>query len=147
VLAANDTVLSDLAGAVSRAVAAAPAAVDRPSVGWILERTTLQMLMQIQSGGKMPPELAAILAERAGQAGRNTGTLQEVLSNATSRQDMENRLAAENYIFLEDSSPAARVRAFDWLAAGHLAPPGYKPLAPAKERRAALEKAEQTAPR
>jgi len=146
-LAVDDAILSDLAGAVTRAIAAAPGAVDRASIGWVLERTTLQILMQIQSGPKPQVELTAILAERAGQAGRNAGTLQEVLSNATSRQDMENRLAAENYIFLEDSSPAARVRAFDWLVARHLAPPGYDPLALPKPRRDALERAEQAAPR
>jgi hypothetical protein len=143
-LAANDAVLSQLAAAAAKAIADAPAVVDRPSIGWILERATLRMMMEFQSGGKLPPELAAILARRAGQAGRNSGTLEEVLSNAFSLQDLQNRLAAENYIFLEDSSPAARVRAFDWLAARHLAPPGYDPLAPSKQRRDALEQAEQT---
>jgi hypothetical protein len=144
-LSATDTILSQLSAEVRKAIATAPSNIDRASVGWICERATLGMLMQFQSGGKLPPELAAILAHRAGQAGRNSGTLEEVLSNAASRQDMENRLAAENYIFLEDSSPAARVRAFDWLTMRHLAPPGYDPLASSKERRAALEQAEQSA--
>ena len=98
----------------------------------------------IESGGKLPPELASILAVQTGQAGRTAGSLDEVLGNATSQQDMQNRLAAENYIFLEDSSPSARVRAFDWLVAQHLAPAGYDPLAPARQRRKALDQAEQS---
>jgi hypothetical protein len=145
VLAADDTVLSQLASAAATAIVASSAPRDRAGVGWILERTTLRMLMQMQTDGKLPPELAAILSARAGQAGRNSGTLEEVLSNATGMQDMQNRLAAENYIFLEDSSPAARVRAFDWLTTRQLAPPGYDPLGSSKDRRAALEQAEQAA--
>jgi hypothetical protein len=145
VLAADDSIVSRLADSVRNAIAAAPDARDRKSVGWILERSTYELLLQIQSGGKLPPELASILALRTGQAGRNAGTLEEVLDNTVSQQDMVNRLAAENYIFLEDSSPSARVRAFDWLAAQNLAPANFDPLASAKERRQALDQAEQTA--
>jgi hypothetical protein len=90
----------------------------------------------------MPDELASILTVRTGQAGRSSGTLEEALSNASSQQDMSNRLAAENYIFLEDSSPAARVRAYDWLTMNHLAPAGYDPLGLPQDRRAALDKVE-----
>jgi hypothetical protein len=141
VLAADEAIASHVAGAAAAAITAAPTARDRAAIGWILERTTLRMLMQMQSDGKLPPELAAILAARAGQAGRSNGTLEEVLGNATGLQDLQNRLAAENYIFLEDSSPAARVRAYDWLTTRRLAPPGYDPLGPSKDRRAALEQA------
>ena len=52
----------------------------------------------------------------------------------------------ENLIALEDSAPAARVRAYDYLAARGKALPGYDPLAPAKARRAALEKAREVPP-
>jgi hypothetical protein len=48
---------------------------------------------------------------------------------------------AENLVALEDSSPAARVRAFDWLAARAKAPRDFDPLGPAGQRRAALDKA------
>ena len=44
-------------------------------------------------------------------------------------------------MYLEDSSPSARVRAYDWLAARGRAPQGYEPLGPARERRRALDAA------
>jgi hypothetical protein len=144
VLSADEAVVSRLAHAAGKTIAAAPGERTHKSIGWILERTTYQMLIEIQSGGKLPAELESILAIRTGQAGRSSGTLQEVLANATGQQDMLNRLAAENYIFLEDSSPAARVRAYDWLTTLKLAPPGFDPLATPRQRRAALEQAEQT---
>ena len=143
VLSADETIISPLAQAVAKAIAAAPGERTHQSIGWLLERTTYQMILQIQSGGKLPPDLEAILAVRTGQAGRSSGTLQEVLAHANGQQDMLNRLAAENYIFLEDSSPAARVRAFDWLTMQKLAPPNFDPLASPRQRRAALEQAEQ----
>ena len=42
---------------------------------------------------------------------------------------------------LEDSSPAARVRAYDWLKAHARQPTGYDPLGEAHQRSAAIEKA------
>ena len=65
----------------------------------------------------------------------------EVLKGAGSAADLRTRLLAENFIQLEDSSPAARVRACDWLAARGIAPAGYDPLGPPKARREALERA------
>jgi hypothetical protein len=46
---------------------------------------------------------------------------------------------------LEDSSPASRVRAFDWLTARGRAPAGYDPLGTPRQRRAALEHGLSTA--
>jgi hypothetical protein len=57
------------------------------------------------------------------------------------RAEFENRIMAENIIFLEDNSPASRVRAYDWLKARGKAPAGFDPLGPARERRIALDKA------
>ncbi len=143
-LSADATVVSELADAVRKAISPDPAK-DRKSVGWVLDRTTLQMLAQLQAGNKIPPELAAILAIHAGEAGRSSDTLREVMAGASSEQDLQNRLATENYIFLQDSSPAARVRALDWLRTRGLAPAGFDPLGAARDRRAALEKAQQAA--
>jgi hypothetical protein len=144
-LAADETVLSKLADGVSKAMIASPAARDRASIGWVLERTTLGLLLQMQSSGKMPAEMSAILAMQAGEAGRHSSTLEEVMTGVTGRQDLENRLAAENYIFLEDTSPASRVRAYDWLRSRGLAPAGFDPLGTSKARRTALDKAQQSA--
>ena len=58
------------------------------------------------------------------------------------QRDEHLRLVEENFIYLEDISPASRSRAFDWLAARDLAPSGYDPLAPIETRREALERAD-----
>jgi hypothetical protein len=93
----------------------------------------------------LPPELRAILTVYAGEPSRHSGSLDDIANQSTSRQDLENRLTAENLVFLTDSSPASRVRAFDWLSARGLAPAGYDPLGSAKQRREALDKALSTA--
>jgi len=55
-------------------------------------------------------------------------------------------LLLENFIYLEDISPAARTRAFEWLAARDQAPQGYDPLASLKERRNVLNRILQEQP-
>jgi hypothetical protein len=87
----------------------------------------------------MPAELSAVLTNYAGEPGRHASSIKEILHGVSSRQDLENRLLAENLIFLEDSSPAARVRAFGWLTARHQAPMGFDPLGSPRDRRNALE--------
>lgn len=122
------------------------------SVGWILDKTTLQFLdRQLNAAeGAGPPmarDLAAILLTFAGEPGRHPSSMDPILRGVASPQDLHNRLLVENMVFLEDSSPASRVRAFAWLqSAGH-APAGFDPLAPSKQRRLALEQSQAaTAP-
>jgi hypothetical protein len=109
--------------------------------GWALEYLTLQMLTEMQPNRTFPPELAAVLSRHFGEAGRHASSLEEILKGAGSQQDLQSGTIAENLIYLEDSSPASRVRAYDWLRAGNRAPEGYEPLGPAKQRRDALERA------
>lgn len=116
-------------------------------VGWTLDRMTLELLSTLLSAStnsvmgnaKMPAELSAVLTNYAGEPGRHASSIKEILHGVSSRQDLENRLLAENLIFLEDSSPAARVRAFGWLTARHQAPMGFDPLGSPRDRRNALE--------
>ena len=79
---------------------------------------------------------------RTGEVGRSSATLADVLAGATSLASWKARLSAENRIFLEDASPAVRVRAFDWLNVRGAAPEGFDPLASLAARRAALAAAE-----
>jgi hypothetical protein len=143
-LVADDATLAKLGDQVRSSIGAAtpqPAA----AVGWSLDSTTFNLLTDMlnaanASGGPpMPDELAAALAAHAGEAGRHPSSMQQVLRQASSRADVDNRLLAENLIFLEDSSPASRVRAYDWLTARGHAPAGYDPLGPPRQRRQALE--------
>lgn len=60
--------------------------------------------------------------------------------------DLRQRLLLENSIYLEDISPAARARAFDWLAVQGQAPQGYDPLASLAERRRVLNQILQEQP-
>lgn len=142
-LVADDQTLGQLAQHVRRG-AAATAATTQPtteSLGWALDASAIALMSQLQSDNKLPPELLAVFIRHTGQAAQNGGLVQEIVAGATGRKDFEQRVQAENFVSLEDSAPGARVRAFDWLSARGQAPSGYDPLASAKERRAALNKA------
>jgi hypothetical protein len=116
-------------------------------VGWTMDRTTLELfsvLLNASASGvtgnmKMPDELSAVLIAYTGEPGRHASSIEEILHGVSSRQDLENRLLAENLIFLEDSSPAARVRALGWLSARGQAPVHFDPLGSPGDRRNALE--------
>jgi hypothetical protein len=140
-LAADDSTLDRLSADIRRAVAK-PAAGPDPSgaeLGWTLDRLTFKMIAGMMNDSKLPLELSAIIANAAGQPGRDAGSIEEVSHSLATRAQFNTRLQAENLIALEDSSMTARVRAFDWLAARGEAPPGYDPLGSRKDRRAALE--------
>ena len=141
-LAADQASLDRLSAAVRRAAAApsGQSAPDADALGWMLDRATFQMLGAELADSSLPPELMAVLVACAGQAGRDPGSIEEVSKSLATRSDFDNRLLAENFIYLEDSSLSARVRAFDWLAARGQAPPGYEPDGPPKDRRDALER-------
>jgi hypothetical protein len=138
-MASDAPLLSRLCGRISRQSASTP--MDRASVGWMLDHEALSFLAELSTSQKLPPELATVLTLYAGEAGRHDASMEEVLRGLTSRADLEARLIGENLIFLEDGSPASRVRAFDWLAARGRAPAGYDPLGSPRQRRAAMDKA------
>ncbi len=137
-LVCDDGALGTLADRISKSTGSSQSV---QSFGWMLDLTSLRLLNEMNANGKLPPELASVLMRHCGEAGRHESSLEEVLKGLSSRKDFNNRLIAENLIFLEDSSPASRVRAFDWLRAKDHAPAGYDPLASEKERRDALDRA------
>lgn len=139
-LVADETTLARLSAAVHTKADSA-GAVEKQPLGWILEQSAYEIMTQLSTDGKIPPELSSVLTVHAGEAGRHADALSEALRGSTSTPDLVSRVVTQNYIFLEDSSPAARVRAFDWLGAIGRAPAGYDPLSTARQRRAALEKA------
>ncbi len=140
----TEALVSQLAGAVAGVSHAAPAPHEPAAMGWLLEKATIEMLAALLAEKKLPPELEAVLARHAGEAGRSAAPLLGVVKGAAGLDDLRAGFVRENGIALEDASPAARVRAFDWLSARGKAPAGYDPLAPTKERRLALEKALET---
>lgn len=139
----SERVLQALAppAAATNPAAPPPPARTRESVGWAMDRAALALMSEHLGMGDLPPELASILAMHAGEAGRQAGSLEEILKAATGQTDLDHRLTAENLILLEDNSPASRVRAYDWLRARNRAPADFDPLGAPKDRRAALERA------
>jgi hypothetical protein len=138
---------SDLAALSSNVRAALATSLDArlelDALGWRLERATLRALAAQKEARALPYEIEGVLLRLTGELGRSAAALEDVAQTCASLAEFRARLAAENRIFLDDASAAARVRAFDWLAARGQAPAGYDPLAPAPERRAALEAAEK----
>lgn len=106
-----------------------------------LDLVALKSLGELQAAGKLPPEMQSLLAQHTGEVGRHAGTIDEIVAGVGSREELNARIQAENLIYLADHSPAARVRAFDWLLARGAAPEDFDPLADARARRTALERA------
>jgi hypothetical protein len=114
---------------------------DPAALGWVIESCSYTLLTKKMTEEGLSPELEGLLARHAGEAGRDAATLGAVLSGAQGLKDLDARLLYENLLFLEDTSPSARCRAFDWLVDRNQAPPGYDPLDSRKKRRQALEQA------
>jgi hypothetical protein len=138
-LSATDTVVDRLAYAVANEFASGPA-VNLDGLGWRLQKTAYLLVADLLSTDQTWPELEAIVIRHTGEAGRHPAVLKEMAVAATGTADIEQRLLLENFIYLEDISPAARTRAFEWLAARGRAPQGYDPLASSKERRTVLNR-------
>ena len=137
----DDPMLEQIADGVGKD---GPAALQDPTLdefGWIMDRSSIAAMQPLLAKATLPPELFEVLTLHMGEPGRHAAAVDEIMRAASSRKDLQDRLLAENYIYLEDSSPAARVRSFDWLKARRLAPAGFDPLASPKQRRLALDKA------
>jgi hypothetical protein len=138
---ADDALLRQIATAVRRD---APAAINQGNLGqyaWILDRSAISAIQPLLSKEALPPELFAVLTEHFGEPGRHAAAVDEIMRGTSSADELRQKLVSENYIYLEDSSPAARVRAFEWLGAQKLAPAGFDPLGSPKQRRQALDQA------
>lgn len=125
-------------------------APDRAMIGWLIERTGLARLItrmrELEDAGEpVPPEWVGVLVRHAGELGRDPESLEALLRDATSLEDLAARIETENRYFLEDVSPAARIRAFDWLTLRGVDLGDYDPLGAAGVRRAALRRVEEAA--
>lgn len=107
-------------------------------LAWSLEINAYELMINELSQETLNPEILATLILHTGQIAMDVATLREVITRSHNLDELEENLVQENKIFLEDISPAARTRAFEWLAARNKAPQGFDPLATTKERRAAL---------
>lgn len=139
-LAADDVHVDVVAESLLDAIGHTPPD-NAAGLGWLLEQTTYRLLTEYARNEGMTPELEGALVRHAGELGRHPSDLDDAVMQSRALEEFRERVLQENRLFLEDFSPAARIRAFDWLAAQSRAPAGYDPMASLKERRAALEKA------
>lgn len=144
VLVCNDALLGQLRDAVLQYASAQPTSTSREGLQWLLDRSSLSLMCEQAANETSAPELASVMVANAGEVGRQPDTIKELLKAVANSGDLKLRLIGENVIALEDSSPAARVRAFDWLTAQGKAPAGYDPLGDAKSRRNAINNATST---
>ena len=108
-------------------------------VKWHLEREALRLMARKVGDATLSPELRGVLLRHVGEVGRFPGMLEDAVKACANPEQLGQRLVAENRLFLEDSDPSARVRAYDWLRFNGGVPEGYDPLSSRDERRAALE--------
>lgn len=139
-----DLALSDRAALVdsvaARAKSLLPAAY-QPTLAellWVLEEASLSVLADHMELPEPDAVAEAMLLRHSGEVGRNAPLLLGLLEAAANHADLQRRLVDENLLFLDDNSPASRVRAFDWLLSHGPVPAGYEPLAPRADRRKAL---------
>jgi len=109
-------------------------------LGWLMEKASYIFFADLLNKGQATLDVEGILTYHTGEVGRHGSLLLELASRAQNLEDFHNLLLQENLVYLNDASPSARIRAYDWLAAREKAPPGYNPLASKEERRAALTK-------
>jgi hypothetical protein len=140
-MVADDSILSAMSDSIRQNAPDALKAATLQNLSWILDRSAISAMQPLLDKSNLPPELAAVLTLHMGEPGRHSAAVNEIMRAATSSEDFRDRLVSENYIYLEDSSPASRVRAFEWLKTRGLAPAGFDPLAPPKQRRLALDRA------
>lgn len=114
---------------------------DLDAFAWLLDRSAIMTMRLPLSKSTLPPELFEVMSAYMGEPGRHVAAVDEVMRGTNSQRELQQRLISENYIYLQDSSPAYRVRAFQWLSARQVAPPGFDPLASPLERRTALDNA------
>ena len=120
-----------------------------PQIGfdarWSIERGSWALLAGTAlQGDQVSSSEKSLLLRHGGEVGRFPSLIEEALAACSSCEAFQLRLEKENRVFLKDASPAARVRALDWLLARGLAPAGYDPLASRADRRHALDLWEST---
>ncbi len=112
--------------------------LDEDTWMWALERAAWVHLARLQIKDQLPQEGRALLLLFGGEVGQYPSTIEAAALQSADLDTFARRLRAENLLFLDDSNPGARVRAFDWLAERGISVPGFDPLGPRDERRAAL---------
>jgi hypothetical protein len=98
-----------------------------------LERASADVLLAVRNSANdsLSGPVLGTLDSYAGEVGHQPDSLLAVIRQSSTVGDLATRLMAENVIYLDDSSPPARVRAYDWLKGRGVDLDGYDPLSPA----------------
>ncbi|MFT6363542.1 MAG: hypothetical protein ACJAZ8_001961 [Planctomycetota bacterium] len=107
---------------------------------WSMERGAWTLLVDRALASALTPGDASLMLRHGGEVGRFPTLLEGALGAARNTSEFIAYLERENGVFLSDASPAARVRAFDWLSARGMAPEDFNPLGTRGERRRVLDK-------
>ncbi|MHC4470953.1 MAG: hypothetical protein ACYS99_08305 [Planctomycetota bacterium] len=135
-LSAPEEVVEDIA----RRIGQVETPEEPSALGLLLERAAYGAAGAAVEAEEPSARCEALLLAHAGELGRHPDLVEEVLAKAGSVEDIHEILVRENLIFLTSSSPAARVRAHDWLSVSGPVPEGYDPLGPRDERRRAVSR-------
>jgi hypothetical protein len=145
-MVADDALLASLADQIESQGRGPLENEDLSGFSWTLDRCAIDSLRPLLAKTQLPDDLFEVLTLHLGEPGRHSASVDELMHGVTSRADLQRRLVEENFIYLQDPSPAERVRALAWLTARGLAPAGYDPMASPKQRRLALDRALSAAP-
>ena len=107
-------------------------------LSWALDASVLLQMAHIADEDGLPAELAAILLRHTGEVGRDPDLVRQVVRRSRSLEQCRAALVEENFMLLQDNSPASRVRAAEWLRRSGMSLVGFTALASREERRAAL---------
>jgi hypothetical protein len=142
----DDDIVTRIAGSilgnsVSRENGAKHRPVDSAAFGWLVERSTAEVLTPMLNRPDTPIAIEGLMVRYAGEVGRHPGAMSALLSVSDSIETFHTGLLRVNLIHLDDHSLAARIRAFDWLRQNGHAIEGYDPLGPREKRREAVRRA------
>ena len=141
VLVADDAMLKQLGDQVLAKFPPPSSTIVPADLGWFLDRSALQLMAEQATKNALPPEMMSVLVLHTGELGRHPDSLEDVIKSVNSIADFKLRVIGENFIALEDNSPSARVRAYDWLKTQGKAPADFDPMGTRKSRRESIDKA------
>jgi hypothetical protein len=147
-LVSSDELLREYLGKIAEKINARVGKVPRTpeQVGDMLEVTAYQILANKLTNDELTSEMRGVLIRHAGEVAISPIEIEDMVAECNTVDSIRERLVALNQFYLGHADATARVRAFDWLRIRGLVPIGYDPLAPAKERRKALDAFAQSQP-
>ena len=137
----EDHAFARIASGVAAALASSVAASASPrEIGLVVEKATLASCREIGANEDPPEDLNAALERRGGAAFYLLSSSLGEVDKTRSLDELDKLIESQNVALLEDASPQIRVRAARWLESRSRDLAGFSALAPAAERRAALQR-------